>query len=485
MTLTSATRRRLLGTALLLGALALRAPAFPQVDRETRSWPAVLDWDGVRDLSPLLEGEYGIDHVREGTFEIYVTQSEYDRLRGQDWELEWVPTDKLSWWKEDRPKTLAGLATPLTFYPTYEEIVADLVLLEDTYPALCRLESIGQSVLGRELYFLKITDNPEVEEAEPEFKYIATMHGDEPLGTILCINLIHRLLEDYGTDARIAELVNSTEIRIMPVMNPDGYSGNPRYRFNANNRDLNRVFPDPIEDPNNTTTGRQPEVAAMMNYEFSHSSTFSANLHGGEIVMNYPFDHTFDLCPDNDLFYYLSRIYADRNSAMFANNSFPFDHGVVRGAVWYVIDGGMQDWNYWWMGCNEITIELNKTKTPAASQLVPQWNLNEEAMLSYMEQVHLGVGGRVRDAGTNKPLEASVEAVGRDHKVYTDPQVGDYHRMLLPGTYDLLFTAEGYEPLLVEGVEVEADSPTTLNVLLTPDQTLPTPTPRASFILLR
>ena len=61
---------------------------------------------------------------------------------------------------------------------------------------------------GRELWAMLITDNPDTEEDEPEFKYVSTMHGDEPVGTENCLQLIERLLSDYGVDTRITDLVD-------------------------------------------------------------------------------------------------------------------------------------------------------------------------------------------------------------------------------------------------------------------------------------
>src|SRR5690606_35916709 len=136
---------------------------------------------------------------------------------------------------------------------------------------------------------MEITDSPGVAElGEPEFKYVGNMHGDEAVGRELLINFVGLLLDQYGTDARITRLVDTTRIFILPSMNPDGFE-NAR-RANNNGVDLNRDFPDQFNDPDPSPIGRQPETQAIMNWGATRYFVLSANFHGGAVVANYPFD---------------------------------------------------------------------------------------------------------------------------------------------------------------------------------------------------
>jgi carboxypeptidase D len=109
-------------------------------------------------------------------------------------------------------------------YRDYEEITNLFGGLISTYPHLAKLHSIGKSVQNRDLWVLEISENVHNRSlVEPMFKYVANMHGDETLGRELVIFLAQYLLENYGSDARVTRLVNTTDIFLMPSLNPDGY----------------------------------------------------------------------------------------------------------------------------------------------------------------------------------------------------------------------------------------------------------------------
>ena len=179
---------------------------------------------------------------------------------------------------------------------------------------------------------VKVTKNPDLEEDEPEVRYIAAMHGDEVVGKEMCVNLLHHLVDSYGVDPRITALVDTTEIWLLPSMNPDGTALNQRY--NASGIDLNRNFPDQFTDAVDSTMGRAIETAHVMNWGYAHATNLSANFHGGALVANYPFDGTptgesiYATAPDDALLRSLSRSYVDTNGPMALSNADPsWDRG--------------------------------------------------------------------------------------------------------------------------------------------------------------
>lgn len=96
--------------------------------------------------------------------------------------------------------------------------------LKRSYPELVDVYSVGQSVKKRELLVIKISNDVSTRKlGKPMFKYVANMHGDETIGRQLLIFLAQYLTSQYGKEDRITQLLNTTEIHLMPSMNPDGY----------------------------------------------------------------------------------------------------------------------------------------------------------------------------------------------------------------------------------------------------------------------
>ncbi|XP_005583396.2 carboxypeptidase D [Macaca fascicularis] len=351
------------------------------------------------------------------------------------------------------------------------------------YPNITRLYSLGKSVESRELYVMEISDNPGVHEpGEPEFKYIGNMHGNEVVGRELLLNLIEYLCKNFGTDPEVTDLVHSTRIHLMPSMNPDGYEKSQEGdsisvigRNNSNNFDLNRNFPDQFVQITDPT---QPETIAVMSWMKSYPFVLSANLHGGSLVVNYPFDDdeqglaTYSKSPDDAVFQQIALSYSKENSQMFqgrpCKNMYPneyFPHGITNGASWYNVPGGMQDWNYLQTNCFEVTIELGCVKYPFEKELPNFWEQNRRSLIQFMKQVHQGVKGFVLDATDGRGiLNATISVAEINHPV-TTYKTGDYWRLLVPGTYKITASARGYNPV-TKNVTVKSEGAIQVNFTL-------------------
>jgi hypothetical protein len=372
-------------------------------------------------------------------------------------------------------------------YRTYTQIEAFLTQVANDHPSITqRYTLVGQTPGNRVISAIRISDNPTTDEDEPAVRYISTMHGDEIVGNEMCLYFIDYLTDNYAQPGfeNITALVDDLDIWIVPLMNPDGYVAGQR--GNSNGVDLNRNFPDPYTSPSNTPAGRQPETGIIMDWlNGGETFTLSANLHGGALLVNYPFDNNpsgssvYTASPDDDVFIYASLAYAQLNPPMYNSPSFP--NGITNGADWYAISGGMQDWNYHYLGNNEITIELSNTKGPSASTLGDFWDDNRDSMVAYLECARIGVRGIVTVTGAGVPLAATVSVEGRNHEIPTDPDVGNYHRMLLPGTYDLLFQSPGFDSQLVENVVVSSGDATRLDIAMGPAPFVTLPNGGESF----
>ena len=413
-------------------------------------------------LDTLTEMNLIISTVRPNMYtEVYVTEEEYKQL-----ELLGYPIYKL-------PERLSKGPPP--GYPTFAEMSAHLDSVANEHSDICRLWSAGTASDGNELWIMKISDNPDNEEDEPEFFYKSHMHGDEYVCMPMMTNLIDYLTDNYGTDTQVTRLVDSVEIWILPLMNPYGYINSSR--GNAGGTDLNRNFPDRIDDPTNTPDGRAIETQIVWGIHNEHNFVLSANFHSGALVVNYPWDsnesgaNVYTATNEDDLFIDISLAYSTLNLPMY--NSVYYPQGITNGADWYVIYGGMQDWAYHWYACNEVTIELDVDKYTPWAEIPDFWDDNRESLLAYMECCLEGIRGVILDATTKAPLEAIITIEGIDDvERKTDPDVGDYYWMCLPGTYNMTINVDGYMPRTINNILVNDGSATRVDILMSHPQEL-------------
>ncbi len=364
------------------------------------------------------------------------------------------------------------------YYPTYDQYVSLMNAFASDHPNLCELINIGQTVENRSLLFIHINDSLGVDRNEPELMFTATMHGNETTPYILMLHLIDYLLSNYGIDPQVTNLVNSIDIWINPLANPDGtYAGgnNTVYgatRFNGNNIDLNRNYPDPDKGPHPDGNRYQLETQDFMNFAERHNFVLSCNMHTGAEVANYPWDTWSRLHADDTWWVYVCRQYANTAQTYSPSGYFTDENnGITNGYNWYSISGGRQDYMNYYRHCKEFTLELSQVKMPPPSQMPDFWNYNYRSFLNYMQQALYGVRGLVTNKQNGNAIKAKVFVENHDADnswIYTGLPVGNYHRPIKEGLYNFTFSALGYYPKTITNINSTDQNTLILNVQLQP-----------------
>ena len=193
-------------------------------------------------------------------------------------------------------------------YYTLAEIGSVLDQMRASYPNLISAkQSLGTSIQGRDLWWVRISDNPDVDESEPEVRFDALHHAREPQGMQCNLWFMLYLLESYGSDPLATYLVDHREIYCVPCTNPDGYEYNRQqapgggglWRKNRRNNgggswgvDLNRNYPYQWGYDNNGSSGNpdsevyrgtsaasEPEIAGMAAFFTARSFNTALSLH--------------------------------------------------------------------------------------------------------------------------------------------------------------------------------------------------------------
>ncbi|XP_035693240.1 mucin-17-like isoform X1 [Branchiostoma floridae] len=389
--------------------------------------------------------------------------------------------------------TVKGLEFKHHRYAALQKALRDTAAM---CPNITRLYDIGYSVRGRALTVIEFSNNPGVHEpGEPEFRYVANIHGNEPRGRELMIHFTRYMCERYlAGDKRITKLIDNTRIHILSALNPDGYEvaavigpGSPEHensvwsgRLNAMGIDLNRNFPDlnaqayynekhggdnhnfPIPAHFWYFNQVAPETKAMIKWSQDLPIVLSGHFHDGELLVNYPYQVTrqgYDLwgflssesrTPDDGMFRYLAQTYAVAHRTMTSPYTRPCRYkdfasqgGIANGASWFSVAGGLSDFLYLHTNSLDLAMELGCSKFPAEKDLEKEWHNNKESLIKFMEQIHIGIKGFVRDENC-KPIEGAVIHVeGIDHDV-TTARDGDYWKLVLPGYYTVTASAGSF-----------------------------------------
>lgn len=292
-------------------------------------------------------------------------------------------------------------------YPDYSEIEERLEDMNHTYPALCSLNSIGRTYEGRTIWALKISDNPEIEEEdEPDVLIMGAHHAKELISAMVPLMFAESLLENYSTDPEIRQEVDSTEIWIIPVVNPDGYQyavdGHLDWRKNRRpidadgdgivdgiGVDLNRNYAHhwgeqgTSMDPNSDiycgpSAFSENETLAIRNLVLSHHFVLSVSFHSYGQVIYHPWGNSIDPEPmDTELM--------DAIGAGMAGYNL---YRVMEGNEAYVTTGDSDDWLYANTTCLPFTVEVGKEFVPPPQDIEPIFLRNRGALIYLISVAH-------------------------------------------------------------------------------------------------
>jgi len=252
-------------------------------------------------------------------------------------------------------------------YYTFNEVAAELDEMRAQYPNLISVkQSLGNSLEGRAIWMVKISDNPGNDESEEEVLYTALHHAREPQSMATLIYFMWHLLENYGADPDVNFVVENRELYFVPAVNPDGYvynqttnpNGGGFWRKNRRNNgngtlgvDLNRNygyrwgFDNNGSSPNTgseTYRGAgpfsEPETQVIRNFASARNFARALNYHSYGSYLIFPWGYQPSLfTPDHASFVALAQDMTQFNH---------YDYGTANQTVGYVVNGEANDWFY-------------------------------------------------------------------------------------------------------------------------------------------
>jgi len=266
-----------------------------------------VEFKAPEELIALLEKELDVWEAEEHRALVYVTEEERLWIRQQGYTL----SDKSSLLK----KQLSAKA--VDGYYTFDEYVAAMNALVSAKPDIVSNTSLGQSWEGRDIWMLKISDNVAVDEDEPEVLLLSLQHAREWLGGMTLLGITERFVNGYETDATVTELINTMELFVILVCNPDGYVYTHtsdrlwrRNRRSGGGVDLNRNFswqwgvgnggPAPLSEP---------ETVALKDFIVSRDKALVGclNYHTYNTRVMHSWAYSYELPPNVDVMGPLAR----------------------------------------------------------------------------------------------------------------------------------------------------------------------------------
>jgi murein tripeptide amidase MpaA len=397
--------------------------------------------------------EYGqyIDIITDG--------AEVDQLRSSGYDVEIVHEDLVAFYQSrfDKSKYMGG-------YHDYNNVMVALDSMHMRYPSLTTSKiNIGNSLEGRAIWALKISDNPDIDEDEPEVFYNGLTHAREPIGMEVLLYFMWNLLTTYGTDSLSTYLVNNRELWFVPVVNPDGYeynrstnpSGGGMWRKNRRvceggdyGVDLNRNFgymwgydnegssPYCSDETYRGSAGfSEPETQVWRDFVNSRHFVMTLDNHTYGNDLLYPWGYANLYTPHQNLYVAI----ADSMSKL---------NGFIYGTPWevlYPVNGGSIDWEYGYTVSKPMILAISPeigTQSdgfwPPSTRILPLCQLELPAHRLYAELAD----NPYRVLPPNAPVLAEIDSVSPDFPIFWS-----FHDTLNPASVFELLEMSGFEKI--------------------------------------
>lgn len=256
-------------------------------------------------------------------------------------------------------------------YTTYDELSAELTTLAQSYPDIMHLTSLGQSWQGRDIWAVKISDNPTVQEDEPEVLYISNHHSRELITVEVVMYFLRYVLENYGSDPDVNTIVNERQVWIIPMLNPDGHhvvqnahegdswgwwrkntrdnNANGQFDTAFDGVDLNRNYDFHFGEPQGSSGDpasnvyhgpfafSEPETQVMQDLCGAHDFVLALSYHSFGDDYIYPWSYADSYSPDHDLFQAIAQVMRSANG---------YEYGNSWEILQYLMSGEACDWMY-------------------------------------------------------------------------------------------------------------------------------------------
>jgi len=322
-----------------------------------------------------------------------VTERQLQELREYGWKLQVVIEDLEQYFEEN-----IDVDGNLGAYHTYEEMVEEMRLIAERYPEITRLIDIGdswektQGMADRDIWAIKISNNPDLEEDdEPDVLIVGCHHARELISVEIPLAIVRALTDKYPADARIKYLVDNREVWIIPMLNPDGHvyveEVNSTWRKNRNTNgnsnslyqgvDLNRNYgfkwgydntgsspQAKSETYRGTAPFSEPETQAIKDLMEEHDFALGLSYHSYGNSFLFPWGYIDEDTEDNTVFERLGRIYCKKNEYIYGN---------AKDGIIYNTNGDMDDWTYGEQETKNkilgMTVEVGDSFQPPSSEI--------------------------------------------------------------------------------------------------------------------